>query len=250
MVRALTLAVALLALAAPAQTKDAVPKVSAEIAAAVADSGRPPADVERDADRKPAETLAFAGVAKGQVVGELLPGGGYFTRLISKTVGPEGVVYAVAPPPSDPAKTPPVLAIAADPAYANVKVLSLKLGEIALPAKADIIWTSENYHDLHLKRLALDVAAVNRAVFEALKPGGEYFIVDHVAATGSPVEVADTLHRIDPAIVRREVEAAGFVFAGESDILHKPADDHSKPVFDPSIRGHTDQFVLRFRKPG
>jgi predicted methyltransferase len=118
-----------------------------------------------------------------------------------------------------------------------------------LPEKAELVWTSQNYHDLHLARLNLDVAAVNRAVYEALKPGGLYVIVDHAAAAGTGLDVPDKLHRIDPAIVRREVEAAGFRFEGESTVLRNPADDHTLLVFDPAIRGHTDQFVFKFRKP-
>src|SRR5690606_27922322 len=117
------------------------------------------------------------------------------------------------------------------------------------PEKADVIWTSQNYHDLHLPRMNVDVAAVNRAVFAALKPGGLFVVVDHAAAPGSALETVGTLHRIDPAIVRREVEAAGFRFDGESQVLRNPSDDHAAKVFDPAIRGHTDQFVYRFRKP-
>lgn len=232
--------------AGPARTPDA----TATNAAAVADAGRPQADRDRDAVRKPAEMLALAGVHPGTSMVEMLPGGGYFTRIFSKAVGPAGHVFAVigdAPP--NPTRPAPVLAIAADPAYANVQVLAQSFTAFAPPSPVDLVWTSENYHDLHLARLNLDVPAVNRAVFNALRPGGLYVVVDHAAAAGAPVTVADTLHRIDPAIVRREVEAAGFVFVRESDTLRNPADPHNIPVFDPAIRGHTDQFVLVFRRP-
>ncbi|HEX3701206.1 MAG TPA: methyltransferase [Phenylobacterium sp.] len=223
------------------------------IAAAVADKGRPAADLKRDAERKPAEVLAFAGVKPGMTVVELIPGGGYFTRILSKAVGPKGVVYALYPPPrasTDPAKptpTPAAEAIAADAAYGNVKPVKIAPGKLDVPTKADVVWTSQNYHDLH-NVPNLDMAVFNKAVFDALKPGGVYVIEDHVASPGDPA-VTHTLHRIDPAVVKQEVTAAGFKFDGESNILHNPADDHTKAVFDPSLRGHTDQFIYKFRKP-
>jgi predicted methyltransferase len=219
-------------------------------AAAVADSGRPAADVARDPERKPADMLVFAGVRPGETVAELLPGGGYFTRLFSKAVGPSGRVYAIVPKSqANGAKPPPVQAIAADPAYANVQVVAADLADLALPQPVDLVWTSQNYHDLHLAKMHLDVAAVDRAIFRALKPGGVFIVEDHAAAAGSGLDVPDRLHRINPEIVKREVEAAGFRFEGESRVLRNPADDHLTPVFDPSIRGRTDQFVYRFRKP-
>jgi predicted methyltransferase len=114
----------------------------------------------------------------------------------------------------------------------------------------DLIFTAQNYHDLHLTQLKLDVPALDKGWFAMLKPGGTLFILDHVAPAGAPVtETADKLHRIDPAAARSEVEAAGFVFDGESDVLRNPADPHTLIVFDPSIRGHTDQFIFRFKKP-
>jgi predicted methyltransferase len=222
----------------------------AYVAAAVADPGRPAADVERDAERKPAEMLVFAQVRPGQVVAELLPGAGYFTRLFSKAVGPTGRVYALITQAQAKGDKPPAIAaVAAEPGYANVKVTPADFAALDLPQKADLVWTSLNYHDLGLERLHLDVAAVNRSVFQALKPGGLYVIVDHAAAPGTGPDVPGRLHRIDPAIVRRQVEAAGFRFDGESRVLRNPADDHTLLVTDPAIRGRTDQFVYRFRKP-
>lgn len=241
---------------APAATPAAPPAratlTQTEIAAALADTHRPDADRARDADRKPADMLAFAGVHRGDRVGELLPGAGYFTRIFSAAVGPQGKVYAVLPNIPRPANAPPqaILSLPQDPAYANVTVGEQAMTALSFPEPLDVLWTSQNYHDLHLARLNIDVAAVNRAAFAALKPGGVYVVLDHAAVAGAPVTIADTLHRIDPAIVRREVEAAGFVFDGESNVLRNPADSHTVPVFDPSIRGHTDQFILRFRKPG
>jgi len=225
---------------------------SPAIAAAVADKGRPEADTKRDADRKPAEMMAFAGVGPGQTVVDLIPGGGYFTRIFAKAVGPKGTVFAVYPPPRapvDPAKpAPPPAAetLAADPAYGNIKAIKASMTEFAIPAKADLVWTSQNYHDLHNVK-GLDTVKFNKGVFDALKPGGRFVVLDHAAAAGA--DVTSTLHRIDPAVVRKEVEAAGFKFEGESTALRNPADDHAKAVFDPTLRGHTDQFIYKFRKP-
>jgi predicted methyltransferase len=223
---------------------------SAAVKAAVADKARPETDTKRDADRKPAEMLEFAGIKPGQTVGDLLPGGGYFTRIFSKTVGPKGVVYALVNTPAPGAKPNPIVAVAADPAYGNIKVVESHMADLKLPAPADVIWTSQNYHDLFLTRFNLDIAAVNKAVFDALKPGGYYVVLDHAAATGAPlVETANTLHRIDPALVRKQLEAAGFKFVGESKVLANSADDHTKIVFDPALRGHTDQFIYKFQRP-
>jgi predicted methyltransferase len=221
--------------------------------AAVADKARPDADTKRDADRKPAEMLEFAGVKQGQTVVDLIPGGGYFTRLFSKAVGAKGTVYAVGGPqrpPQDPAKPPPPPAqdtIAADPNYSNVKSLHIPLQSgLAVPTPADLVWTSQNYHDV--KNVPnVDMAKFDKAIFDALKPGGVFIVLDHAAAPGA--QVTNTLHRIDPAVVKQEVTAAGFKFEGESKLLANAADDHTKAVFDPSLRGHTDQFVYKFRKP-
>ena len=227
--------------------------VPGDIAAAVADKDRPAADVQRDAERKPAEMLEFAGVRPGMTIVELIPGGGYFTRIFAKAVGPTGVVYAVFPPPmasNDPAKptpTPAIERIAAEPGYGNIKPLPVSPTGFTAPTPADLVWTSQNYHDLH-NVPNLDMGAFNRNVFKALKPGGIYVVLDHVANPGDPA-VTHTLHRIDPAVVKQEVEAAGFKFVGESDVLRNPNDDHTKAVFDPAIRGHTDQFVYKFQKP-
>jgi predicted methyltransferase len=224
------------------------------ITAAVADTARPDADRQRDADRKPAETLEFAGVKPGDHVADIIPGSGYFTRLFSAVVGPGGKVYAVPPPrrPTAAADSPdpaaPVQAIAADPHYGNVTVQQMRAKEFALPEPVDLIWTSQNYHDLH-NVPDLDVAAFDKAVFNALKPGGVFIVLDHVAEAGSAFRDTNTLHRIDPEAVKKEVESAGFKFEGSSNILHNPDDPHTAKVFDPSVRGHTDQFILKFRKP-
>jgi predicted methyltransferase len=228
--------------------------VPAFLAAAIADPSRPAEDVARDADRKPAETLLFAGVAPGEKIAELLPGGGYFTRIMSKAVGPSGHIYALvpAPRPDAPSNSPDfaarVKAIAADPAYANVSVVVQAFGELKTPVPVDLVWTSQNYHDLH-NLPGLDLAVFNQMVFEALKPGGTYLILDHATEPGAGASQTSTLHRIDPATVKREVLAAGFVYDGQSDLLRNPQDPHTAKVFDPAIRGRTDQFILKFKKP-
>jgi predicted methyltransferase len=213
----------------------------ANVSAAVSDSGRTDADKARDADRKPAEILEFTGVKSGDKVAELLPGGGYFTRLLSAAVGPTGKVYAGVPAAD--------LEKAKAAAKGNVEPVVLNPGGLAFPEPVDLIFTAQNYHDFHLKRLNLDVPATNKALFNALKPGGTLLIIDHAAAPGSPVDVADTLHRIDPAIVKREVEAAGFKFISENKAIRNSSDPMTASVFDASIRGKTDQFVYKFQKP-
>ena len=222
----------------------AVQPKAGDFAAAVADPARPEADRLRDADRKPAEMLAFAGVQPGQKVAELAPGGGYFTRLLGDAVGAAGKVYAVSPRPSPSvdewAKTHP-----------NVVFRMITPGSPLAPEPVDLVWTTQNYHDFKgLKIGDGDAAAVfNAAAFQALKPGGTYLVGDHEAATGAGASQASTLHRIESAAVIREVESAGFKLSARSDILRNPADDHSLAAHDPAIRGKTDQFVLRFRKP-
>ncbi len=244
-------AVLLLALSlSPAHAASPVP---AAVTAAVADAARPDADKARDADRKPAEVIAFAGIKAGNRVADLLPGGGYFTRLFSKVVGPQGAVYALPPQrsPTAPANMPDpaaaVNAIAADPAFSNVKVGVLDVtSKMAEPM--DVVWTSLNYHDLQ-NRPNADLAAFNKYVFDSLKPGGVYIVIDHAAEKGSGKRDTSTLHRIDPDFVKAEVLAAGFTFDGESDVLRNPQDDHKSVNRESGIRGKTDQFVFKFRKP-
>ena len=221
---------------------------------AIADAARPQTDTVRDTDRKPAATLAFAGVKPGDRIADYGAGAGYFTRLFSVIVGPEGHVYASVP--SGLLKYPNIVKGIAEVqafafTHANVSVTYAEpLAAARYPEKLDVFWISQNYHDLLDKFMGpVDMAAFNRAVFAALKPGGVYIVLDHAAAKGSPADVTETLHRIEPTTVRRQVEAAGFVFDGESAALANPDDPHGAGPFDPSIRGHTDQFVYRFRKP-
>jgi predicted methyltransferase len=244
---ALTVAVTLAANCASAAT------IPGNIAAAVADGSRPDADKQRDPDRKPAEVLAFVGVKSGAKIAELLPGGGYFTRMLSKAVGSSGHVYALVPArlvdaPADVDFAARVKVIAADPNYANVSVVVEPFSQLSVPTPVDLMWTSQNYHDLH-NFPGLDVGVFNKMVFDDLKPGGIYLILDHTAEAGSGGRDTKTLHRIDPEAVKQEVLAAGFIFVGSSDLLRQPGDSRSQKVFDPAIRGKTDQFILKFRKP-
>jgi predicted methyltransferase len=220
------------------------------ILAAIADTRRPPADTARDAARHAAETLAFAGVRPGARVGELLPAGGYFTRLLAMAVGEQGRVYPVLRPEASVATwEKAALEVAAQ--YPNVTVVRSEFTTMSFPEPLDLVFTAQNYHDFHITYYGFgDLAQINRAAFAALKPGGIYVVIDHSAIAGTPPSAdRNSLHRIDQAAARHEIEAAGFVLDGESDALRNAGDPRTAGVFDPAIRGHTDQFMLRFRKP-
>ncbi len=228
-------------------SRDAVTTVHADaayIVAALADTHRPAADRARDAARHPAETLALAEIAPGQKVGELLPGEGYFTRLFSNIVGAQGHVYPVSRSASDQYEHK---VLEGTP---NVTNVIAPYDNYTFPEQLDLVFTAQNYHDMKITQYHMgDSVAMDRMAFNALKPGGLYVIIDHVATAGSEENQANPLHRIDPAVVRREVESVGFVYDGEIQVLHNSADPHTASVFDTSIRGHTDQFAMRFRKP-
>lgn len=223
------------------------------VAAALADPGRPAAETKLDDARKPAAMVAFAGVRPGSRVMDLIPGTGYFTHIFAKVVGDKGWVYAYAPSELDPIvqkRFPGVDITKQFAAYSNVSVLHAPINKLAAPESLDVVWTAQNYHDLKDPFFApADTAVINKAVYDALKPGGTYVILDHAAAAGSGIRDTNTLHRIDEKVVITEVEAAGFKLVGESKVLHNPNDPHDKLVFDPSIRHHTDQFLLKFMKP-
>ena len=218
--------------------------------AALASPIRTTADVARDQARHAAEALAFAEVEPGQKIGDMIIGGGYFTRLFAAAVGSEGHVTAWQPAEFIGFQASYGEALAAAAVLNNADAISSPIGAPEWPEGLDLIFTAQNYHDLHLKPFAEDTAArVNAAAFKALKPGGLYVIIDHDAAGGSGLDAPDSLHRIDVDQVKREVGAAGFLLDGESDLLARPDDPRTANVFDPSIRGHTSQFMLRFRKP-
>ena len=222
----------------------------ADVDRAVADTTRPADDRKLDADRKPAAVLAFSGVKPGQTVGEFLPGGGYYTRLLSDVVGSTGKVYALETTRWGQQNIDATKKVLDEPGHKNVALDLSPFGGFRLPEKVDMFWTSQNYHDLHIAKYGtVDMAAFNKAVFDSLKPGGTYLVLDHQSVAGAPDAEIARVHRIDKAVVIKEVTAAGFKLVGESRVLSNPADDHTKNVFDPAIRFHTDQFALKFRKP-
>lgn len=230
--------------AAVAQSIDA----TAAALEAVTDPGRPEADTIRDANRKPAEIVAFAGVEPGDVIAELSPGGGYYTRILSRAVGPDGHVYALvnAALAQTPGRLDAINALAA--ALGNVTVVPVTFTDFTLERPVDLVWTTENYHDWHNGPTA-NIAGLNASVFKALKPGGIYFVEDHAALEGAGPEATSALHRMDPALAREEVTAAGFVLEAQSDLLANPDDPKTVAVREGSVQGRTERFDYRFRKP-
>ena len=219
----------------------AAPAVSPAIRAALADPAR--ADQAKDDERRQAAAvLAFSGVRPGDTVVDYLPGQGYWTRIFTGLVGPKGRVIAMWPA-GGAKRAESVVPTLQARGLANVTydVQTTNLPTVTQPL--DLFWTVQNYHDIPEGLRP----AFNAAVFKALKPGGSYVVIDHADTRGAPPTT--TKHRIDPAVVRSQVTSAGFRFVGQSTVLANPADDHSKPVFDPSLRGHTDQFVYKFQKP-
>jgi predicted methyltransferase len=204
---------------------------------------------------KLAELIRFSRADAGATVIDVYPGEGDWTRLFSDIVGPEGRVYSFVPAEVAHFKNDPVgrmRALAKEPGRENVEVISANL--VAMPQlarSADVLWLHLFYHDLHtalMQDKGATAAEFNRAVYERLKPGGYYVIVDHAAAAGSGTSDTQALHRIDAASVREEVETAGFVLDAASDMLANKDDPHSIKVFDPSIKGETDRFAYRFVK--
>jgi predicted methyltransferase len=206
-------------------------------------------DAMNDPSMKREEVVAFIGVKPGDRVADIVAG--RFLRAFRAAVGPKGKVYAVMP--AEVVKAHPevvsLLKAAETTPGSNVVASTPPVNAMALPSGLDAVFIRQNYHDLYDKFMGpADVPGFNKQVFAALKPGGVYVILDH-DAPGAPIAVTETLHRIDKARVIKDVEAAGFKLDGESKVLANPADDHSKMVFNPQIRGKTDQFLLRFKKP-
>jgi predicted methyltransferase len=218
----------------------------AYIRSAVSDAGRPAADKARDTLRKPAELLAFFQIKPGRKLAELLPGTGYFTRIFSKAVGTNGKVYVLGPPGA----APTVTGVTGAGSYANVAAIAPSATSLNLPERVDMVWTSLNYHDLKnpppVGRASVDIAAFNKAIYQALKPGGYYVVIDHAANKGDAGASADK-HRIDQLTVVQEIAAAGFILQAETQALRHPEDPRTAPVF--ALDGATDQFAMLFRKP-
>jgi len=202
------------------------------------------------------ELIRFARVVAGSTVIDVYPGDGDWTRIFSDVVGPEGRVYGFVPTEILDVKDDQVdliRTLAKEPGRENVEAVSADL--VAMPEAtqpANVLWIHLFYHDLHTKLVqarGATAAAFNRAVYERLKPGGFYVIVDHAAAAGSGTSDTPSHHRIDPAAVRAEVEAAGFILDAENTLLANKDDPHAIKVFDPQIKGKTDRFAYRFVRP-
>jgi predicted methyltransferase len=205
---------------------------------------------------KQSELIRFSRVGAGFTVVDVYPGDGDWTRLFSDIVGPEGRVYSFVPAEVAHFKNDPVgrmQTLAKERGRENVEAVSADLVTLqGVAGPADVLWLHLFYHDLHTDLIQAKGATAdgfNRAVCELLKPGGSYVIVDHAAAAGTGAGDTRSLHRIDPASARAEVEAAGFVLDEESTMLANKGDTHSLKVFDPSIKGETDRFAYRFVKP-
>jgi predicted methyltransferase len=223
---------------------------------ALATPGRPAADRAEDARRKPAEVLEFFEVRPGMTVLDLFSGGGYYTELLAAVVGPAGRVVAHNNSAYlDGLEEDLAQRYDAAPRLANVERVAAENDALEFePARFDFVLLSNVYHDVYYADPAngwpaIDGAKLVAELFTSMKPGGTLGVIDHTAASGSPAETGGTLHRIDPEIVKRDFAAAGFVLDAESNVLRNPADDLSKGVFDPAVRGQTDRFILRFRRP-
>ena len=220
---------------------------------ALADPARKDQREAADARRKPGPLIALAGVKPGDKVLDLIPGSGYWTRIFSPLVGPEGKVYAVWPQAyarEAMGNVADLRKLSADGHYGNIVVEVEPTTALAAPEPLDVVWTSQNFHDYPDEFMGKgDPGQLARDAFNILKPGGTFMIIDHMAKAGRGLSDTDTLHRIDPTAVRKIVEGAGFRFAGESTVLDNPDDPLDIPVFDKSIRGRTSQFAYKFVKP-
>ena len=236
------------------QTRPTVPldQRMQAIEQAIADPGRA-AHRPADARRKPAELLLFSGVQRGDRVLDLIPGDGYFTRIFSMVVGPEGRVYAVWPEAYAKLATGNVatlLDLSRSREHSNIMVLVQPTAQLTAPEPLDLVWTSQNYHDYADEFMGkIGPAVLNQAAFDMLRPGGTYIVIDHAAPAGTGIGATETLHRIDPEAVKQQVQSAGFEFVEESGALRNPEDSLAASVFDPAIRGRTSQFAFKFRKP-
>jgi predicted methyltransferase len=225
------------------------------IKSAVNDPTRPQSDRKRDLNRKPEQVLAFAHVRPGLKIAELEPARGYYTRILCKAVGSSGHIYAInfilhfTP---EQLKRMGGRMMGPTPAPQtdcdNVTYSVQAATALTLPSDLDMVWTTENYHDFHNPEFGSpDMRTLDQTIFNALKPGGVFIIEDHAAAAGTGARDTNTLHRIDPALVKKEVESVGFKFAGQSSVLRNPNDNHSEIVF--KMVDRTDRFLFRFRKP-
>jgi predicted methyltransferase len=235
--------------AAPAPAPAPAPAgVPAYITAAVEDAGRPAEQRDNDAARMPGDVVAIAGVMPGDVVVDYRPGGGYYTRILSKVVGLEGKVIAAESAEraeGRPDRTEAVEAIAADPAYGNVEVATPPFASLdALGEPVDVVWLSNNYHDIVNAETPEGMVPFNEGVFRALRPGGTYFLIDSAAPAGTGYAETNNTHRIDGAVMVEAITAVGFELETESDLMARPEDDRTGMG---SFEGA--QVILKFRKP-
>lgn len=221
---------------------------------AVANSNRPAADRQRDADRMPAEVLEFFEIEPSMRVIDIFAGGGYYAEILSYVVGPQGEVALYNNGGWDGFVGAGVEERLAGNRLPNVSNIVMEANELALESNYyDAAVFVLGFHDLYYVEEpswpAIDADNFIERLYGIIKPGGILGIVDHAAEPGVSVTVANTLHRIDPGIIRSDLISAGFDFIGETDILRNPSDDRSKPMSDPSIRGQTDRVVMKFQKP-
>lgn len=220
--------------------------------AAVASKNRPAEAMAMDAGRHPAEILDFMGLKPRMAALDLLTGTGYYAEIMAQVVGPQGSVVAFEPAnfyEMSKDKVDPMLA-----RESNVK-LATDLRESMTPNRYDFAMIHLNYHDFYwesekYKVPRTDPNQVLAGLYGAMKPGGVVAVIDHVGAAGDTRAIVDKTHRIDPEVVKADFKRAGFVLDGESDVLRVPGDDLSKNVFDPAVKGKTDRFAFRFKKPG
>ena len=284
---ALTAAAALVACAASAPRPTPTTLTTQQIAAIVNSPDRSAADRTNDLRRKPDQMLEFIGIRPGMVVLDVSAGGGYTTELLARAIGPTGTVYGQRPPPRDlnraaaaPAQpegesrpgiagaaasaVPQAMAprnpagpvaqrdsklrsagVAAAPMNAVSQAFENPVPAAVADGKLDLVTLMFNYHDLGF--LGVDRAQMNRAIYRALKPGGMYVIADHAGRPGTGISESGTLHRIEEAFLRKEVEDAGFKLREEGVFLRNPSDPRDRNTPDPPQP--KDEFVLKFVKP-
>lgn len=240
-----------LALATPVAAMAKAP----DYAAAIADPKRPAEAKALDEGRKPAETLAFLGLKPGMKAADIVTGSGYWAEIMADVVGPKGKVTGFEPSQFTAKPESQQKWQALQARRPEVRWASYPFEAFTAPAGSfDFTLISLNYHDLYWQSEKFgipftDPAAFVKALYAATRPGGIVGVIDHVGPAGDTRAIVDRLHRIDPAVVKADFTTAGFVLDGESPLLANPQDDHSKNVFDPAIRGKTDRFLFRFRKP-
>ncbi len=249
-----SIALVLALFASPLAAKTA-PPAPASVASAVAAPGRSAENVKLDESRKPAEVLNFLGLKPGMKVIDLFGANAYWAEIEAPVVGPKGHVLVWEPTQfyNEKAKASFAEFMAKNP---NVTIVATPFEAMELPKNyADFVMLNLNYHDTYwqsekYKIPRMEPAAFLKTLYAATKPGGIVGVIDHVASPSSDTRATvEKLHRIDPETVKADFRRAGFVLAGSSDMLRNPADDHSLLVFDPNIRGKTDRFIFKFKKP-